>query len=315
VIVQLLVACFPTDDVGTPPLVRGPRTQDSGEYDPGPLPDSDPTDSDEPQDTSVPIPSGQQACYLGADRTWETCLDLVDYDPAWGSDYDYPEPYQGSSQYIEPLRYVDLSAQDPDLKLAPNFVLSEFMSEAKGRYGVFQTHVVDHLQDIRDQTGGPITVNSGYRNVTYNAGVGGVSSSRHVYGDAVDMTSGVVGLSALGEICDAHGAGYVGYYDTHVHCDWRADPLDAAFYGGARAGIELPSSPLSAELVWAGRALRAPAQGWDEGQPLREWRAWSRDGRLLAEQTGASFTPPTEATRVEVVVGREVILEVELPAP
>ncbi len=313
VIVHVLLGCVIAEDIGSPPLVRGPRTQDSGEDDPGPRPDSrEPGDSDEPVDTSVPTPSDEQACYLGADRAGETCLDLVDYDPSWGADYAYPEPYQGSAQYRAPLRYVDLVVQDPDLKLAPNFVLGELMQEVKGRYAVYQTHVVQHLQDIRDETGGSITVNSGYRNVTYNAGVGGASSSRHQYGDAVDMKSGAVGLAELGSVCEDHGAGYVGYYDTHVHCDWRGDSLDEAFYGGARSGTSVARPTLSAQLVWQGRDLVAPAQGWDEGEPLREWTAMAADGSILSSQAGPRFRPPAGAARVRVVVGREVIREVKL---
>ena len=46
------------------------------------------------------------------------------------------------------------------------------------------------LQPLRDKYGNPIIVNSGYRSPDVNKAVGGVSSSQHVRGEAVDITAG-----------------------------------------------------------------------------------------------------------------------------
>lgn len=174
-------------------------------------------------------PTGQ-VCYLGADRVGTTCLDVVDRSAAWGSDWDWPEPLDGDPAYTAPSRFVDLDYADAELALAPNFVLEEFMQAWKGRYGVIQPHLVQSIQDLRELSGGAIYVNSGFRNPAYNESVGGATWSRHQYGDAVDMDSAVLSLTELGELCDALGADYVGYYSGHVHCDWRYSELEPAFF-------------------------------------------------------------------------------------
>ena len=46
------------------------------------------------------------------------------------------------------------------------------------------------LQPLRDKFGSPIIVNSGYRSKQVNKAVGGVASSQHVRGEAVDITAG-----------------------------------------------------------------------------------------------------------------------------
>lgn len=257
-----------------------------------------------------PEPIGA-VCYPGPALDWSVCVDVVDYRDAWGADYAYPEPYNGSPQYNAPIRYVDLSVADPDLALAPNFVLDEFMQEYKGRYGVFQPHVIETLQVIRDAIGAPLTVNSGYRNVTYNAGVGGATYSRHLYGDAVDIASGSATLQELSALCDDLGAGFVSEYTSHVHCDWRDDPLDEVFFEET-ASSSRSGPPVSARLELDGDRLWAPADGFDEGEPLRRWTAYTPDGAVCAEATGASFTPPPEAAWVSVSVGGQLWLEADL---
>lgn len=276
--------------------------------------DSGDSGGDSGEDTAVEPPT--EVCYLGEDRAGETCFPLVDWDPAWGEDYEYPEPYGGSAQYAAPARYLDLSTLDPSTKLAPNFALDELMQEEKGQYGLFQTHVVEHLQGIRDDSGGAINVNSGYRNITWNAGVGGVSSSRHLYGDAVDITSAVLDLDELAGLCSDWGADYTEVYESHVHCDWRDDPLDPAFYDVAWAAAP-PSAPrpvLAGRLVRGPTGFTAPVTGFDEGEPARRWEALDLGGRVLKSGSGPGFTAPPGATRVRVVVGGRLTLGAEVDA-
>ena len=317
---MLLLACAPDSH----PTVREGRA----EYDPNvhvtdaddtgdtASPEVEPTDDSGGggggEDTAAePDSTPVEVCYPGADRGWTACLPLVTYSTAWGADYSYPAPYNGSAQYSAPARYIDLSTADPDLLLAPNFALEELMQEWKGRYGLFQVHTIVALQAIRDATGGPLTINSGYRNVAYNESVGGVTYSRHQYGDAADMASSVVGLSALGSLCEDQGAAYVGMYTTHVHCDWRDDPLDEAFYDArrARAHAERPVHGARLAVRSDGR-WTAPATGFDEGEPLRIWAALAGDGTVLeAGVTQETYMPPPGAARVRVWVGGQVTVE------
>lgn len=48
--------------------------------------------------------------------------------------------------------------------------------------------LVSILNVVRDNLGLPITINSLYRNVEHNKKVGGVPSSQHITGSAVDIT-------------------------------------------------------------------------------------------------------------------------------
>lgn len=255
----------------------------------------------------APDPVGE-ACYPGPDWLWDVCLPVVPYQTSWGADYEYPAPYDGSAQYSAPTGYLDLAAEDPDEALAPNFVASELMSESKGRWGFFQTDDMANLQDLRDASGGALSINSGYRNVSYNAGVGGATYSRHMYGDAADMASSVLGLTDLGELCDELGADYVGYYESHVHCDWRDGPLDPAFYGAQARIAPSPRPVHSARLAADGDGWRVDATGFDEGEPLREWTAFDAAGRVLRTDTGRRFDPPAGSARVEVRVGGQVVV-------
>ena len=298
-----------------PPLDEGEEEQDLLPEDTGGYPplDTDPpvVDTGDPGDTD---PQRPQACYPGRSGGWDSCVDVVDYSSAWGSDYAYPDPYGGSAQYARPARFVDLYEAEPELAVAANFVLEELMSWRKGQYGVYQAHAVEHLQAIRDASGGSISVNSGYRSPGYNAGVGGVTSSRHMYGDAADMNPSAVSLDRLADLCYAEGAGYVGMYSSFVHCDWRNDALDPSFYDSARGG-EPPPLPVHTARIVRVRdgALTAPATGFDEGEPYRRWQAFDAAGQLLEEAIGARFEPPAGTRRVVVEVGGQVAVEVPLP--
>ena len=188
-----------------------------------------PEDTGEP-DTAEPPPTGATVCYPGPTEDYTACFPIVSSDEATGPDYAYPDPFEGNAQYRAPSGYVDLRVSDHETELSPNFVFSEFMSEAKGPFGVFQVHVVESLQALREASGGPLYINSGYRNVTYNEGVGGATWSRHIYGDAVDMYSNTLSLTELASACVDLGADFTKEYATHVHCDWRDHELDTAFF-------------------------------------------------------------------------------------
>ncbi len=292
---------------------------DTGLFDTDVEPDTDPevdTDPDtEPDfDTDLPPPS-TDACYLGAARDNATCLATV--APATlPAAYDYPPALSGSAQYREPVRYLDLTIVPSSTQIAPNFALSEIASASKGRYGVVQPHAIASLQLVRDAVGA-LRVNSGYRSPDYNAGVGGATSSRHQYGDGFDLAPISASLGQLDAACDNNGAGYTQVYATHVHCDWRNDAVDTTFYGAARRSTQAAALPeLHAQIQWRGGELTAPAEGWDEGEPLREWTAVGADGLVMESVTAETYLPPLDAVAVDVFVGRRLQRRLWLgPAP
>lgn len=289
-----------TEDTGTPPSDTGPGTTETGL----------------PEDTGTPADTGEsslQACYPGSALDWTVCMPLV--QPALDSDYDYPPMLDGDPQYREPVAWLDLAVEDPGTAIAPNFVLEEIAQEWKGRYAVVLPGAIQRLQDVRDDLGALI-INSGYRNPAYNASVGGVEYSRHQYGDAFDIDPVSVGLSTLADSCYDHDAGYVGVYETHIHCDWRNDTVDEAFYGVPPTGMAPGTAGLpvhDAQLVLEGSWWTAPASGWDEGEPLREWVALDEAGGVLAQQTGRRFAAPEHTATVRVTVGRAVVRTAVLP--
>lgn len=96
-----------------------------------------------------------------------------------------------------------------DIILSPNFKLSEFLFSTSVEYNkkllpdlyreqnFVSPEIVLNLyrlvslvlQPIRDVTGLPIHVNSGFRCKRLNKRVGGVSDSQHLFGLAADITS------------------------------------------------------------------------------------------------------------------------------
>lgn len=242
---------------------------------------------------------------------WSVCLPTVSASQAG---YNYPSPLNGSAQYGAPVRYLDLQAVNPNEQLAPNFSLDEIAQEWKGRYAVVQPHAVERLQDLRDQLG-PLIVNSGYRSPTYNASIGGATYSRHMYGDAFDLDPVNVSLTTLQNACNANGAGYVGVYATHMHCDWRSDPLDPVLYGvPSTNGFTFTPSPIDGIIVQVpgSSTLTVLSTGWDEGDPLCEWVAFDEDGYAIAVDEGVTFQAPPTAASVEVWIGRALVRTLEL---
>ncbi len=311
-VLPLLSGCFLLPLPGKlPPLDRD--TDLTADTDAN-VPDTDaPSDDDGGPtgggDTDVAIdtdPAPDTVCYIGPLRDRAACFPVVPKG-AWGADWDWPA--SSDAQYLSPTHFLDLDAIAADADLAPNFVLAEFAAAYKGQWAVVAPKLVEHLQDVRDALGGPLTVTSGFRNPAYNAGVGGVEFSRHIYGDGVDLDTNATDLNGLADACTGESADYIGYYADHIHCDWRDDALEPAFFGAAGPIVvaHRPEPRFAAELI-TGDVWTTTASGWDEGEPLREWTAEDADGVVLLTARGDTFTPPPGTARVTVVVGREIRL-------
>ncbi len=111
-----------------------------------------------------------------------------------------------------------------DIRLAPNFKLSEFQCNGNKcgcRNAVkINPEVVRRLQLMRDEVNAPIIINSGYRCPIHDVIVGGEGDGQHVHGRAADFI--VVGFS----INDARLLaekyffdGGIGVYNNHIHVD------------------------------------------------------------------------------------------------
>jgi hypothetical protein len=255
--------------------------------------------------------SENEVCYPGADMAYTTCLPVV-YPDSPPSGYAYPPALNGDANYRAPIGFLDLEAVDPEVFVAPNFKLGELAQLSKGRWAVVQVHAVESLQELRDAEGA-LTVNSGYRSVDYNAGVGGATYSRHMYGDGFDLDPVSGNLTGLENQCTSQG-GMLVEYDTHVHCDFRFDAVDVEFFGTPGQEDPMPSFAygFTATIEHEAGVFTATAHGFDEGEPTKRWTAYDADGEVLQQALTPVFVAPPGTAHVEVDVGRRVIAELEL---
>lgn len=115
--------------------------------------------------------------------------------------------------------------------LTKNFKKSEFDSRDGSKMPssvlVKIKELAKNLQVLRDYFNLPVSINSGYRSPKHNKAVGGVANSRHVKGEAADITvdgktpkqvaEAIMKLQKEGKM----KKGGVGLYNTFVHYDIR----------------------------------------------------------------------------------------------
>ena len=88
---------------------------------------------------------------------------------------------------------------------------------------LIDTELVLILQKIREHFGKAVTINSAYRNATYNKKIGGVSNSRHTKGTAADIAvQGILpeDVAKYTEYIMPDNGG-IGLYGSFVHIDTR----------------------------------------------------------------------------------------------
>lgn len=112
-------------------------------------------------------------------------------------------------------------------KLSTNFRVKEFQSHDGTESILIDSDLVTILQLIRDHFGSPVTINSAYRTPSYNAKVGGKSTSYHVKGQAADIVVKGVHPVIVGMYAEKINTGGIGVYaysdgEGFVHVDTRA---------------------------------------------------------------------------------------------
>jgi hypothetical protein len=113
---------------------------------------------------------------------------------------------------------------DGSKKLSDNFTVSEFRCKDGSDKVLIDTDLVSILQKIRTHFGKPLTINSAYRNATYNKKIGGASRSQHVYGTAADIVVKGVKPEEVAKYAEflMPNKGGIGLYSTFTHVDVRA---------------------------------------------------------------------------------------------
>lgn len=104
------------------------------------------------------------------------------------------------------------------MQISKNFSLSEFTESATAdKLNIDNSKVPEYvknnikemvyqvLQPLRDYIEKPITINSGYRCLKLNSAVGGVPTSQHVQGQAVDIeVDGMTSFEIAQAVLDLH---------------------------------------------------------------------------------------------------------------
>ena len=132
--------------------------------------------------------------------------------------------------------------KDGTTKLSTNFVVKEFACKDGSDYILIDTELVEVLQKIRDHFGKSVTINSAYRNATYNKKIGGVSNSQHTKGTAADI---VVSGAAPEEVAKyteyiMPEKGGIGLYSSFVHVDVRTNRSRWTNYGTEKSVSGFP---------------------------------------------------------------------------
>ena len=112
---------------------------------------------------------------------------------------------------------------DGNKKLSDNFTVSEFKCKDGSDKVLIDTDLVDILQKVRTHFNKPVTINSAYRNATYNKKIGGASKSQHVYGTAADIVVKDTKPEDVAKYVEflMPNKGGIGLYSTFTHVDVR----------------------------------------------------------------------------------------------
>jgi len=103
----------------------------------------------------------------------------------------------------------------------PNFTPEELSCRHCGTDGC-SDEAKDSLQELRGRVGRPLRINSAYRCSIHNMSVGGSRHSRHMVGDAFDIsTAGWTDSERELFILSAKHVGFTGFgrYLTFIHID------------------------------------------------------------------------------------------------
>lgn len=109
--------------------------------------------------------------------------------------------------------------------LSANFMVKEFACKDGSDKVLISSELVTLLQQIRNYFKKPVTLNSAYRNATYNKKIGGASMSQHVKGTAADIVVNGVSPEAVAKYVEyiMPTKGGIGLYSSFTHVDVRSN--------------------------------------------------------------------------------------------
>ena len=117
-----------------------------------------------------------------------------------------------------------------------NFKVKEFACHDGTDEILIDGNLVRYLQRERDLYGST-TITSGYRTPSYNAKIGGVPNSQHVYGKASDTICKNGSPLEVAMTAEAMGMGGIGLYSGFTHIDTRAGKSRWDQRSGRQVGV------------------------------------------------------------------------------
>ena len=122
----------------------------------------------------------------------------------------YPsQPLKGLAIYEAPEAFVEVTRDNADIPVSPNFTLGNFLcKQASGypKYLIVRPELIQKLEvvleelNVRDSRVTGLTVMSGFRTPGYNRSIGNGEFSRHVWGDAADVFVDTDGNGAMDDL-------------------------------------------------------------------------------------------------------------------
>ena len=176
-------------------------------------------------------------------RVTERAQNLIRY-PEKRSKKQKEKGEKAAKKFKQDIGKEEVKAKDlgPNSQISPNFKVSDFDCHngervPKAAYEGLIKLVTGYLQPLRDASGGPVSINSGYRPPSYNASIGGASNSQHLYSHntpgsesvAADVVSSKWSVEKVHSFMDDLNIGGLGRYSTFCHCDNR--PTKARWNG------------------------------------------------------------------------------------
>lgn len=157
----------------------------------------------------------------------------------------YPsKPLRGLDIYLPPLGFVEVTAENADVQVSPNFKLGEFVAKQPSdypKYIVLRSSLLLKLENILwhlNNAGHAVdrfVVMSGYRTPYYNRAIGNVQYSRHVWGGAVDIY--IDDKPRDGRMDDLNGDGRVDKNDARWLADFINDLSRKGLFGPRIGGL------------------------------------------------------------------------------
>ena len=149
----------------------------------------------------------------------------------------YPtQPLRGLDIYLPPIGFIEVTHENRDVRVSPNFTLGEFLAKQKSdfpKYLVLRSSLLLKLENILatlNNEGHPVSdfvIMSGYRTPFYNRAIGNTQYSRHVWGGAADFY--IDQAPADGKMDDLNKDGRADRNDAV----WLADFINAMSQRGA----------------------------------------------------------------------------------